>query len=332
MLLAASGQADYLLAMPRMRLGVALLLPGRVAVEIDGLRRAFGATALDRVPPHVTLVPPVNVNEARLPAVTDVIRNAADAVPPFRLELGPLRSFWPDTPVLHLEVGGDLETLGRLREAVFRDPLARPLSWPFVPHVTITEDVEPDRIPIMVEQLSAFRAAVTIARIQVLCEEPGRQWKTLIEVDLGGPRIVGRGGLELEIRRGARLDPDAQASERAWDSHRLSSYGPVPQAAPFAVTVRREAAVAGVATGTAEDGGELWLEGVVVDPAARNQGVGRHLLAEVERIGVDRECRRALVVCEGPAAQWFSRHGWTTDLALPEWRSGKDFVRMTRTL
>ena len=319
--------------MPRMRLGVALLLPGRVAVEIDGLRRAFGSTALGRVPPHVTLVPPVNVNESRLPLVADVMRSAARAVPPFRLELGPLRSFWPDTPVLHLEVGGDLATLGRLREAVFRDPLARPLTWPFVPHVTITEDVEPDRIPLLVDQLHAFHAAVTIERIQVLCEESGRQWKTLIEMDLGGPRIVGRGGLELEISRAARLDPDAvEASERAWESHRLSSHGPVPPVTPYAVTARREGSVVGVATGTAEDGEELSIELLVVDPAARGQGVGRHLLAEVERIGVDRDCRRAIVVCQCPVAPWFEGHGWTSDLGLPGWRAGRDFVRLTRAL
>ncbi|GAC1316393.1 MAG: hypothetical protein NVSMB16_13260 [Acidimicrobiales bacterium] len=316
-----------------MRLGVALLIPGRVAVEIDGLRRAFGATALGRVPPHVTLVPPVNINESRRSAVIGLMRSAAATVPPFRLELGPMRSFWPDTPVLHLEVGGDLAILGRLRDGVFRDPLARSLSWPFVPHVTIAEDIDPDRIPVLVEQLHAFRASVTIERIQLLCEEPGRQWSTLAEMDLGGPRIVGRGGLELEISRTARLDPEAaEAFERAWESHRVSSYGSLPPAAPFAVAARREGAVVGVATGVAEDGGELWLERLVVDAAARTQGVGRHVLAEVERIGVDRGCRRALLVCQSPLAAWYAGHGWTTDLALPGWRSGVDFVRMTRAL
>ncbi|GAC1535578.1 MAG: hypothetical protein NVS3B12_17690 [Acidimicrobiales bacterium] len=316
-----------------MRLGVALLIPGRVAVEIDGLRRAFGATALGRVPPHITLVPPVNVNETRLSSVSEVIRSAAATVPPFRLELGPLRSFWPDTPVLHLDVGGDLVTLGRLRDGVFRDPLERPLSWPFVPHVTIAEDVDPDHIPVLVEQVGAFRASVTIERIQLLSEEPDRRWTTLTELDLGGPRIVGRGGLELEITRAARLDPEAaEMFAQAWASDRLSGHGPLPPAVPFAVAARREGAVVGVANGTAEDGGELWLERLVVDPAARTQGVGRALLAEVGRIGVDRGCRRALLVCQSPFAPWYRGHGWSIDLPLPGWRSGVDFVRMTRAL
>jgi GNAT superfamily N-acetyltransferase len=87
-----------------------------------------------------------------------------------------------------------------------------------------------------------------------------------------------------------------------------------------------------VATVTADD--ELWLERIVVDPAVRGQGVGRHLLAEVERIGADRGCRRALLVCPagGAAQSWCAGHGWSVDLALGRWRHGRDFVRMVRVL
>ena len=40
---------------------VALLLPEPLDVEVDALRRACGDPMLERVRPHVTLVPPVNV-------------------------------------------------------------------------------------------------------------------------------------------------------------------------------------------------------------------------------------------------------------------------------
>ncbi len=51
---------------PKRRLGVALLIPAPLDREIDGLRRAVGDGALGRIPPHLTLVPPVNVREDRL--------------------------------------------------------------------------------------------------------------------------------------------------------------------------------------------------------------------------------------------------------------------------
>jgi hypothetical protein len=52
--------------MGRHRLGVVLLVPDPWAAEVDGLRRALGDEALDRVAPHITLVPPSNVSDEDL--------------------------------------------------------------------------------------------------------------------------------------------------------------------------------------------------------------------------------------------------------------------------
>ena len=99
--------------MPRRRLGVALLVPPPVAVEVDGLRRALGDPSRRRIPPHLTLVPPVNVREEDLGAALDVLRRAARAVPPLDLRLGPAATFHPVNPVVYLAVGGAVAALGR---------------------------------------------------------------------------------------------------------------------------------------------------------------------------------------------------------------------------
>ena len=135
--------------MPRLRLGVALLLPEPLAAEIDGLRRACDDGAFERVPPHLTLVPPVNVRLDDVPAALRVLREAAGRVRPFTLRLGPPSTFLPETPTLHLAVGGRgdaTSVLRRLRDGVFRPPLERSLTFGFVPHVTIADDMEPERI------------------------------------------------------------------------------------------------------------------------------------------------------------------------------------------
>ena len=92
--------------MARRRLGVVILVPARAAAEIDGMRRACGDRALERVPPHLTLVPPVNVTETRLSEALARLRDAAARTSPFTLELGPVASFVPDSPTLYLAVGG----------------------------------------------------------------------------------------------------------------------------------------------------------------------------------------------------------------------------------
>lgn len=139
---------------------MAVVLDPPVADEVDGLRRAVGDPSLARIPPHLTLVPPVNVRRAELGDALGRLREAAAATPPFVLTLGRISTFLPDNPVLYLAVGGDVERLASLREGVFRPPLERRLSWPWVPHVTVTDGIEPDHMAACLEALAGYTAVV----------------------------------------------------------------------------------------------------------------------------------------------------------------------------
>src|SRR5262245_4623252 len=145
--------------MSRRRLGVVLLLDGPVAGEVQGLRRACADPALDQVPPHLTLVPPVNVAEADLADALRVLRDAAAEATSLVLRLGPPETFLPVEPVLHLGIGGEddqLESLHALRDRVFRPPLARPLAHPFVPHVTLCSSGTPGWVEQAARTLVAY--------------------------------------------------------------------------------------------------------------------------------------------------------------------------------
>jgi 2'-5' RNA ligase len=167
--------------MPRRRLGVALVLPEPVATEIDGLRRALGDGALGRIPAHLTLVPPVNVADDDLPAAFDVLREAARETRPLNLRLGPATTFHPDTPVVYLAVGGDVDGLHGLRDRVFRSPLERTLSRAFVPHVTVADEIDPGRIPAAVAALADYVVDVTFDGVQLLEEGRGRVWRAIAD-------------------------------------------------------------------------------------------------------------------------------------------------------
>lgn len=315
--------------MARSRLAVALLITEPHRTEIDGLRRALGSRGLTRIPPHVTLIPPVNVNDERLPDAFDVVAAAAAAAPPMRLTLGPPASFWPDNPTVYLAVGGDISVVRSLRDALSVPPIERGDTRQFVPHVTIAEHVGTSLIGSALELLASYRAEVTVERVHLLRHRPERSWDVIGDAACGGPRTVGRGGLEVILSSGDVLDPEAAAFfARTWQAHIDASYGHLPAPRPFAVVARREGSVVGVATGSRDD--ELLLERLAVDPAVQGQGIGRHLLREVE--GLARDADRALLVCqaEGPARSWYEAHGWSVVLALPAWRHGRDFVRMAR--
>jgi len=170
---------------PRVRLGVALLLPPPFDAEVDGLRRALDDGSLGRIPAHLTLVPPVNVREDRLGGALAVLRAAAAVTDVFTLGLGPPATFLPDSPTLHLPVT-DATAVRALRERVFVDPLARPLTWSFVPHVTLADEATPDRIAVALVALAGYRAEVTFDRVHLLREGPGRIWTAIADAPFAG--------------------------------------------------------------------------------------------------------------------------------------------------
>lgn len=267
--------------MPRMRLGVALLLPEPLRSEVDGLRRGLGDGSLERIAPHITLVPPVNVPTERLGEVLALLRRTACEHRPFDVELGPVSTFAPDSPVLYLALSRGRKEVASLRDGVFSGPLSRSLSWPFVPHVTICEEVSDDKSAAGLSVLSAYRASFSVEGIHLLVEEQ-RVWRPLADVSLGGVRVVGRGGLELEISQSERLDPEASVllascprraetpEEGRPESHRSG----------FAFAARREGVVQGVAVGVVHEG-VARVSALRVAPDARRQGIGSHLIASV---------------------------------------------------
>lgn len=307
----------------RRRLGVALLLDPPVSDQVDGLRRALGDDSLARIPSHLTLVPPVNVRHRDLGAALHRLRAAAAALAgPLDLSLGPPATFLPDNPVLYLDVGGDRADLGRLRDAVFAPPLERPLTWPWVPHVTLADNATPERIAAGLSALDRYAVVTRVDRVVLLEEQAGRVWWPLADAYLGPAVVVGRGGLALEITRSRIVDPEVHAmlAPRESRAEDLSTAVP-PLAGPIVLTARRdmhgadEAGVAGVAAAwTAPDGTHVT---VYVPPECRGQGVGSHLLAHLETAVRQAGWDTPTLQAEGPAGFYRLRSSWSVPVPVP---------------
>lgn len=327
--------------MARVRLGVVLVVPEPVGTEVDGLRRALGSGALGRIPPHVTLVPPVNVAEATLPAAIGVVRAAAAAARPLRLELGPPETFWPRNPVVYLAVGGEgITGVRRLREAVTAPPLDRPVAQAFVPHVTLRDNVEAELIPGALALLGAYRAEVTVNHVHLLRQGAGQVWETLAAVPLCAPAVIGRGGLALEVSETPALDAQAAVwAAAAWASYNREAYGEGAVGdSPFAFTARRDGRVVGIAEGCRSALGTTrpvaQLDRLVVDPAVRGEGIGSHLLAAVESMVAAAGCVavRVQVPAGSPGQGFYTARGFSPTASLPAWRGGRDFTILERRL
>lgn len=296
----------------RRRLGVALVLDPPLSDEVEGLRRALGDPSLGRVAPHVTLVPPVNVRTSELHAGLEVLREAAARQPGrLRVTLGPPATFVPDNPVLFLEVGGDIERLRDLRDWVFKAPLERPLSWPWIPHVTLADGIAEDRIAAALASLDRYASVADFDRVVILEEGRGRLWRPLADARLGPPVVVGTGGLAIRITQGRLLDPlllEALGDDEALKS--LSAGWTDPDGPPHQIvlTAHRRGQLLGTAAIRTEPQGAR--AAVFVLPDARGEGTGRHLLAQLESAALEAGWDVPLVVGEGPAGFYESRSAW----------------------
>jgi 2'-5' RNA ligase/ribosomal protein S18 acetylase RimI-like enzyme len=321
---------------PRRHLAVALLLSGRTAIEVDALRRATDDPDVERIPPHITLVPPVNVRAADLDGVLGTLRDAANGVSAFTLELGPTATFLPTSPTLFLTVGGDLGSLIRLRDALLVGPFDRPSTFAFVPHVTLRNPARPAALERSRDALDAYRATVAFDRVHLL-EESDRIWRPIADAAFGRSRLtVGRGSLPVELAESERLDPSAAAfAAREWQLHDDATFGPATrwEREPFAFSARREDRVVGVATGWTGLG-VGFLSELLVGAETRGEGIGSRLLASVEDLARRRGCRTLALRTDtgSPAAAFYAARGWRVEATFSEWLDGRDFVQLRREL
>jgi len=185
--------------------------------------------------------------------------------------------------------------------------LARPLSHEFVPHVTVAENLDPERIPEALSALSGYRhTIVKIRHLHVLQEvrdeEDQRVWRPLAGVALGPPSVVGRGGLETVIEVHDRVPPDAGALGDGQDP------------AEVVLVARRSSAVVGLLGGRVR-GAKAWLEWVEVDPGVEGEGVGTQLLAAYESVAAERGAAQVFARAEpGARAESFlAGRGWARE-------------------
>lgn len=305
--------------MVRRRLGVVLLVPEPAATEIQGLRRAVDDPALDSIPPHLTLVPPVNVREDDLSLALARLRAAASAVDgTIAVTLGPPATFGPPSPVLHLAVGGDLDALARLREQVFAPPLQRRLDHAFHPHVTLATELASNRLAAAVGAMAGYRATIAFDRLHLLEErrlgDGRRAWRAVADAPFARPSVIGTGGLPLEVTVTALADPEVAAVLAAAPAAGVD--GPIASA-DIVVAARRDDRVVGAAA-LAVGGGTVGagiaparLTAIAVTEADRGTGVGGHLLGRAARAAGEAGCA-VLVDGTGDAAvdTWLAVRGW----------------------
>jgi 2'-5' RNA ligase len=206
--------------MARRRFAVALMVPEPWRTEVDALRRAVADPRLDRIGPHITLVPPVNIAAEDFSDALRVVRETAAAHRPLELTVGPVTTFLPGSPVAYLAVH-PVEPVIDIHRAVNRPPIERREERPFVPHVTLTTDETSERLAAIVAALGGYVREVQFDHMHLLehmrDDDGVMRWRAIADARLGSSSVLGRGGIEVETVAGNVADPEAMAFVREAD-------------------------------------------------------------------------------------------------------------------
>ena len=138
-------------------IGVAIGVPEPWANELQGWRAKVGDPLAPAVPPHVTLLPPTEIDGSAAAVYQHLGRVAARQVP-FELHLRGTGTFRPVSDVVFVTVASGISECELLESEVRTGPLSRPVSFPYHPHVTVAHDIAGDRLDAAYEGLADFEA------------------------------------------------------------------------------------------------------------------------------------------------------------------------------
>ncbi|ERH23693.1 putative 2'-5' RNA ligase [Actinomyces johnsonii F0510] len=182
-------------------IGVAIALPSHYAAQVRAVREAAGDPMADVVPPHITLLPPTAVDVDSLDEVMRHLRNVAAGTQPFDVRLDQVGTFRPVSPVVYLSLRSGAQECDRLQMRVRdrRGPLARSLSFPFHPHVTLAHEVADEDLDLAAREGAELVMDFTVTKLHLYRHlerslQPGRTdvegaWEVAAAFAFGGSLV-----------------------------------------------------------------------------------------------------------------------------------------------
>ncbi len=193
--------------MAKRRLAVVVLLPQPLALHVQAWRRALREPTLDVIAPHITLVPPQNVDQAAVPDAVALTERAAGEAVPALVTLSGAGTFLPGSRVAFLCVTDGLPALEAIEAALRRAPLAR-RTHPFHAHVTVAQELPPAELEAAARDLAGFAASFPLSDLALMLQGRDRVWRLLCRVRVGGTDLVREVGYQQASSIGLfLLDP-----------------------------------------------------------------------------------------------------------------------------
>ena len=168
---------------------VVAYLPEPLGEFVDGLRRRLNPRFANWRA-HVSILPPRMLSRAP-EEMLDQFHEQCLALDPFEATLSEVHTFWPLNGVVYLSISQGSDRLTEFHDRLNSGGLGRIEPYPYVPHVTIAQELEEGEVRAVLHAASSEWAryagtpAFRVESLSLVRQEPDQRWVDLAPIPLG---------------------------------------------------------------------------------------------------------------------------------------------------
>jgi 2'-5' RNA ligase len=170
-------------------IGVSLAVPEPWGADLQDYRVRLGDPTASGIPTHITLLPPIDVDNDLLPGIESHLEAVAAQTRPFAAHLRGTGTFRPVSPVVFVNVVAGISSCELLASAVRRGPLAIDAQFPYHPHVTVAHHLSDDLLDRAFDELAGFDCRFTVDEFSLYVHRDDHGWVPVRAFPLGGRRM-----------------------------------------------------------------------------------------------------------------------------------------------
>jgi 2'-5' RNA ligase len=171
---------------PTTRIGVAIDVPEPWGRMLTARRAAAGDPQAAYTPAHVTLLGPTEVATEAMPAVEKHLEAVAASQRPFTIHLRGTGTFRPITEVVFVTLAVGISECELLAEAITSSgEISRGSRFPYHPHVTVAQDVPPEALDAVFDDLAGFSAIFGVTAFTLFSHGGEGPWRPRRDFSLG---------------------------------------------------------------------------------------------------------------------------------------------------
>ena len=157
-------------------IGVAVAVPEPWATRLQEYRESLGDETASTIPTHITLMPPIDVEDVLLPGIQQHLAEASANAHAFRIHLRGTGTFRPVSPVVFVGVVEGISECEQLALDVRRGPLAIDVQFPYHPHVTVAHHMTDEVLDRAFTELATFECEFLVEHFWLYVHDDVRGW------------------------------------------------------------------------------------------------------------------------------------------------------------